>query len=87
MEDEGDFLLLPKQVSRWLLRAWGQFGKSKSPNWFNQLRLGSGRFLLKSKRNSAGRFPQLSALKQGQRSFVMFLACWNGTGGKKYLMP
>ena len=76
-------LLLLEQVSQWLLRAWGRFGKSKSPSWFNQLRLGSGRFLLESKRNRAGRFLQLSALKQGQRSFVIFPAGWNGRGWKK----
>ena len=60
-------LLLPNQVSQWLLRASGRFCKSKSSSWFNQLRLGFGRFLLGSKRNRAGKFLQLFAIKKGQR--------------------
>jgi len=69
-------LLPPEQVSQWLLRAWGRFYKSKSSSWFNQLHLGSGRFLLESKRNRAGKFLQLSTIK-GQQSFVISPAGWN----------
>ena len=35
------------------------------------------------KRNRAGMFLQLSALKEGQRSFVIFPTGWNGGGWKK----
>jgi len=76
-------LTLPELVSHWLLRAWGRFSKSKSSSWFNQLRLGSGRFLLEYKRNRAGRFLQFSATKQGQKSFVIFPAGWNERGWAK----
>ena len=73
-------LTLPALVSHWLLRAWGRFGKSKSSSWFNQIRLGAGLFLLEFKRNRAGRFLQLSAIKQGQKSFIIFPASWNERG-------
>jgi len=64
-------LLLPAPVSRWLLRAWGRFSKSKSSSWFNQMRLEAGHFMLEYKRNRAGKFLQLSAIKQGHKTFVI----------------
>jgi len=33
-------ILLSEQAAQWLLKAWGRFGKSNSPSWVNQLRLG-----------------------------------------------
>ena len=36
-------LLLPEQISLWLLRAAGRFCKSKYPFWCNQLHQGSSR--------------------------------------------
>jgi len=44
------------------------------------LRLDSGRFLLEYKRNREGRFLQLSPIKQGQKSFIIFPASWNERG-------
>jgi len=41
-------IMLTEQVSQWLLKAWGCFGKSNSSSWSNHLRLGSERFLLES---------------------------------------
>ena len=76
-------VLPPELASQWLLRAWGRFCKSDSPSWFNQFRLGSDRFLLEYKRNRVGMFLQLSVIRKGQRSFVIFPAGWNGGGWKK----
>lgn len=76
-------LLLPENVALWLLRAWGRFFKSKSPNWCNQVRRGSTIFLLESKKNRAGKFLQLSMVNKGKRSFVIFPAGWNERGWAK----
>ena len=49
-------LLLPENVALWLLRAWGRFYKSKSPNWCNQIRRDSNIFLFESNRSRGGKF-------------------------------
>ncbi|KAJ8425024.1 hypothetical protein Cgig2_007161 [Carnegiea gigantea] len=73
-------LLLPENLALWLLRAWGRFCKSKSPNWCNQMCRGSNIFLLESKRSRAGNFLQLSVINKGKRTFVIFLTGWNERG-------
>ena len=57
----------------WLLRAWGRLPKAKSSNWCNQRCRGSSIFLLESKRNRAGKFLQLSSIKNGN----IFPGGWN----------
>ena len=65
-------LVLPEQVALWLLRAWSRFCKVKSSSWCNQIRRGSSIFLWESKSNRAGKFLQLSAVKHGRKSFIIF---------------
>jgi len=78
-------LLLPKHVAFWLLRAWSKFCKSMSSNWYNQMRRDSSIFLLESKRNPVSKFPQLSIIKAGRRSFIIFPAGWNERGWARIL--
>ena len=57
-----------------VIEGLGTLREVQFPSWVNQLRLGSDRFLLESKKNGAGRFLQLSAFKQRLKKFVIFPA-------------
>ena len=57
-------IFLPEPVVLRLLRAWGRFRKSKSLSWCNQMRLHSRIYMLEFKSNHAGKFLQLSVIKE-----------------------
>jgi len=73
-------LILPEQVALWLLKVCTRFCKAKSSNWCNQIRRGSSIFLLESKSNWAGKFLQLSAIKRGRQSSIVFSGGCNNNG-------
>ncbi|KAJ8434740.1 hypothetical protein Cgig2_001943 [Carnegiea gigantea] len=56
-----------------------------SSNWYNQMRRDSSIFLLESKRNPASKFLQLSIIKDGRRSFIIFPVGWNDRGSARIL--
>ena len=65
-------IFLPEPVVLWLVRAWGRFRKTKSATWFNQMRLHSRIYMLEFKSNHAGKFFQLSVIKEAIRTFHYF---------------
>ena len=67
-------IFLPEPVVLWLLRVWGRFRKSKSASWCNQMRLHSKIYMSEFKSNHAGKFLQLSVIKEAIRTFVIFPA-------------